>query len=69
MTKLEARYIGIVTSRDGEYNRISSVEVVRQITEMPKEIQDEFVEGYYRQEVEKSKASRLSRQTTHDLDI
>ncbi len=51
MNRLEARYIGIVVERDGEYNGIPYPEAVRQIALMPKIIQDEFVEGILRQRI------------------
>lgn len=58
MNRLEARYIGIVTERDGEYNGIPSQEVVRQIAEMPQIIQHEFVEGMLRQRIETTRQDR-----------
>ena len=58
MNRLEARYIGIVTERDGEYNGIPSQEVVRQIVEMPQIIQHEFVEGMLRQRIETTRQDR-----------
>ena len=58
MNRLEARYIGIVVERDGEYNRIAYPEVVRQIALMPKMIQDEFVEGMLRQRIDTMRKER-----------
>lgn len=58
MNRLEARYIGIVVERDGEYNGIPYTEAVRQIALMPKIIQNEFVEGMLRQRIDTMRQSR-----------